>query len=83
MDDKEKPVIEQAADKINDVVEEITLKAADAAIEPDPSTLQGRRTSKSTFQRLRRTSHCRATLTQSPMIGLPVNGKSTSSKLSG
>jgi len=30
MDDKEKPAVEQAADKINDVVEEITLKAAAA-----------------------------------------------------
>ncbi|WP_156042145.1 hypothetical protein [Bradyrhizobium sp. URHD0069] len=41
MDDKEKPVIEQAADKINDVVEEITLKAADAAIEPDAEHVAG------------------------------------------
>ena len=41
MDDKKKPVIEQAADKINDVVEEITLKAADAAIEPDAEHVAG------------------------------------------
>ena len=41
MDDKEKPIIEQAADKINDVVEEITLKAADAAIEPDAAHVAG------------------------------------------
>jgi hypothetical protein len=32
---KQKPVIEQAADTVNDAVEEITLKAADAAVEPD------------------------------------------------
>ena len=36
MDDKEKPALEKAADKVNDAVEEIALKAADAAIEPDP-----------------------------------------------
>ena len=41
MDDKEKPIIEQAADKINDVVEEITLRAADAAIEPDAAHVAG------------------------------------------
>ena len=41
MDDKKKPVIEQAADKINDVVEEITLRAADAAIEPDAAHVAG------------------------------------------
>jgi hypothetical protein len=41
MDDKKKPVIEQAADKINDVVEKITLKAADAAIEPDAEHVAG------------------------------------------
>jgi hypothetical protein len=41
MDDKEKPAIEKAADKVNDVVEEITLKAADAAIEPDPAHVAG------------------------------------------
>jgi hypothetical protein len=41
MDDKEKPVIEQAADKINDVVEEITLKTANAAIEPDAEHVAG------------------------------------------
>ena len=38
MDDKKKPVIEQAADKINDVVEEITLNAAD---EPDAAHVAG------------------------------------------
>jgi hypothetical protein len=41
MDDKEKPAIEKVADKVNDVVEEITLKAADAAIEPDPQHVAG------------------------------------------
>src|ERR1700716_1567739 len=41
MDDKEKPAIEKAADKVNDVVEEITLEAADAAIEPDPAHVAG------------------------------------------
>jgi hypothetical protein len=41
MDDKEKPAIEKAVNKVNDVVEEITLKAADAAIEPDPQHVAG------------------------------------------
>jgi hypothetical protein len=41
MDDKEKPAIEKAVNKVNDVVEEITLKAADAAIEPDPQHVTG------------------------------------------
>jgi hypothetical protein len=41
MDDKEKPAIEKAADKVNDVVEEITLKVADAAIEPAPAHVAG------------------------------------------
>jgi hypothetical protein len=38
---KQKPVIEQAADKVNDAVEEITLKAADAAVEPDAEHAAG------------------------------------------
>jgi hypothetical protein len=41
MDDKEKPAIEKVAGKVNDVVEEITLKAADVAIEPDPEHVAG------------------------------------------
>jgi hypothetical protein len=36
MNEREKPALEKAADKVNDVVEEIALKAADAAVEPDP-----------------------------------------------
>ena len=39
MDDKEKPAIEKAVDKVNDLVEKITLKAADAGIEPDPKRI--------------------------------------------
>jgi hypothetical protein len=31
MDDKENPAVEKAADRVNDAVEEITAKAADAA----------------------------------------------------
>jgi hypothetical protein len=42
MDEKEKPALEKAADKINDAVEEIALKAADAAIEPDPEHVAGK-----------------------------------------
>ena len=33
--------IEKAVNQVNDVVEEITLKAADAAIEPDPQHVAG------------------------------------------
>jgi hypothetical protein len=33
--------LEQAADKVNDAVEEIALAAADAAIEPDPVHVAG------------------------------------------
>jgi hypothetical protein len=33
-DENEKPVVEQAADALNDLVEEATLTAADAAIDP-------------------------------------------------
>ena len=36
MSKNDKSTLEQAADKVNDAVEEIALKAADAAIEPDP-----------------------------------------------
>ena len=39
MDDKEKPAIEKAVDKVNDLVEKITLRAADAGIEPDPKRI--------------------------------------------
>ena len=42
MNDKEKPAVEKAADKINDAVEEIALKAADAAIEPNPEHVAGK-----------------------------------------
>jgi|GraSoiStandDraft_45_1057281.scaffolds.fasta_scaffold451290_2 hypothetical protein len=42
MNEKEKPALEKAADKINDAVEEIALKAADAAIEPDPEHVAGK-----------------------------------------
>jgi hypothetical protein len=41
MNDKEKPAIEKAVDKVNDLVEKITLKAADAGIEPDPKNIAG------------------------------------------
>ena len=34
--DKGKMAVEEAADKVNDAVEDLTLKAADAAIEPAP-----------------------------------------------
>jgi hypothetical protein len=36
MSKNDKSTLEEAADKVNDAVEEIALKAADAAIEPDP-----------------------------------------------
>jgi hypothetical protein len=42
MNEKEKPALEKAADKINDAVEEIALKGADAAIEPDPEHVAGK-----------------------------------------
>jgi hypothetical protein len=41
MNDKEKPAIEKVVDKVNDLVENITLKAADASIEPDPKRVVG------------------------------------------
>src|SRR5215210_4216611 len=41
MDDKEKPAFEKAADKLNDAGEEIAIKAADAATEPDPEHVAG------------------------------------------
>jgi len=41
MSKNDKFTLEQAADKINDAVEEIALKAADAAIEPDPKQVAG------------------------------------------
>jgi hypothetical protein len=37
----EKPALEKAADKVNDVIEEIALTVADAAIEPDPEHVTG------------------------------------------
>jgi hypothetical protein len=39
MADQENPAIEKAVDKVNDLVEKITLKAADAGIEPDPKRI--------------------------------------------
>jgi len=36
---RKKPAIEKAVDKVNDLVEKITLKAADAGIEPDPKRI--------------------------------------------
>jgi hypothetical protein len=41
MNENEKPALEKAVDKVNDVVEEIALKAADASIEPDPQHVAG------------------------------------------
>lgn len=41
MNKNDKSTLEQAADKLNDAVEEIALKAADAAIEPDPKQVAG------------------------------------------
>jgi hypothetical protein len=41
MNEKEKPALEKAADTVNDVVEEIALKVADASIEPDPEHVAG------------------------------------------
>src|SRR5437762_12443237 len=38
---EEKPVIERAADKVNDAVEAITLKVADSAVEPDAEHAAG------------------------------------------
>jgi hypothetical protein len=42
MNENEKPALEKAADIINDAVEVIALKAADAAVEPDPEHVAGR-----------------------------------------
>jgi hypothetical protein len=42
MNENENPALEKAADTINDAVEEIALRAADAAIEPDPEHVAGR-----------------------------------------
>ena len=41
MNKKEKPALEKAADTVNDVVEEIALKAAEASIEPDLEHVAG------------------------------------------
>ena len=41
MSKNDKSTLEQAADKLNDALEEIALKAADAAIEPDPKQVAG------------------------------------------
>ena len=41
MSKNDKSTLEEAADKLNDAVEEIALKAADAAIEPDPKQVAG------------------------------------------
>lgn len=41
MNKNDKSTLEQAADKVNDAVEEIALKAADAAIEPGRKQLAG------------------------------------------
>ena len=41
MSKNDKSVLEEAADKVNDAIEEIALKAADAAIEPDPKQVAG------------------------------------------
>jgi hypothetical protein len=41
MSKSDKSTLEEAADKVNDAVEEIALKAADAAIEPDPNQVAG------------------------------------------
>jgi hypothetical protein len=41
MNKNDKSTLEQAADKVNDAVEEIALKGADAAIEPDLKQLAG------------------------------------------
>jgi hypothetical protein len=41
LNEKEKPALEKAADTVNDVVEEIALKVADASIEPDPEHVAG------------------------------------------
>jgi hypothetical protein len=76
-----KPVIEQAADTVNDAVEEITLKAADAAVEPDAEHVAATTHEQVYIPEVTRKSHCQATLTQSRMVGLLVNGKNTSSKL--
>ena len=41
MSKNDKSTLEEAADKVNDAIEEIALKAADAAIEPDPKQVAG------------------------------------------
>jgi hypothetical protein len=87
MDDKEKPAIEKAADTVNDVVEKITLKAADAAIEPDPEHIAGATNEQVYLPEATETaaSHSgRITPTYEsmlpPFVGIPRRKKSTSKK---
>jgi hypothetical protein len=87
MDDKEKLAIEKAADTVNDVVEKITLKAADAAIEPDPEHIAGATNEQVYLPEATETaaSHSgRITPTYEsmlpPFVGIPRRKKSTSKK---
>jgi hypothetical protein len=87
MDDKERPAIEKAADTVNDVVEKITLKAADAAIEPDPEHIAGATNEQVYLPEATETaaSHSgRITPTYEsmlpPFVGIPRRKKSTSKK---
>jgi hypothetical protein len=51
MNKNDKFTLEQMADKVNDALEEIALKAADAAIEPDPKQVAGTSNEQSTWLR--------------------------------
>jgi hypothetical protein len=77
MSGKGRTTLEDAADKINEVVEDLTLEALELRLSATPSALQRRPTSKSTCQRFRKAHPFPVILTRHPQAVLLVNVRDT------
>lgn len=80
MRDKARTTPEEAADKINDAVEDLTLKVLVLRLSATPSALQRRSTRKTNFLRFRKVRPFPSILTQHPPPVLLANVRATSSK---
>jgi hypothetical protein len=80
MSENEKPALEKAAGTINDAVEDIALRAADAAIEPDPKQVAGRSNEQLYLPEVRQTVSPPNASDRSPELNAPTEGVANEQK---
>jgi hypothetical protein len=80
MSENEKPALEKAADAINDAVEDIALRAADAVIEADPAHVAGRSNEQLYLPEVSQTVSPPNPSDRSPELNSPIEGAANEQK---